>query len=183
MLYTIRTQGEKDSTQTEEVRIHEREHIFNSWSLNLGLEEIKIIVDSGGLIGLSMEQNNLGVGFGKKIKKKNKSYIARLVMNQLLSMARAANTEKFWSCITLGTDYDGLIDPVDRYSSGIFFTRLRSDLSDEFNKLSAEELDEVFLTKKKIVPTLDQFFFENSYAFVQEYLDPSQLPIFKKQQP
>ncbi len=183
MLYTIRTQGEKDSTQTEEVRIHEREHIFNSWSLNLGLEEIKIIVDSGGLIGLSMEQNNLGVGFGKKIKKKNKTYIARLVMNQLLSMARAANTEKFWSCITLGTDYDGLIDPVDRYSSGIFFTRLRSDLSDEFNKLSAEELDEVFLTKKKIVPTLDQFFFENSYAFVQEYLDPSQLPIFKKQQP
>ena len=194
MLYTIRTQGEKDSTQTDEIRIHEREHIFNSWSLNLGLEEIGIIVDSGGLIGLSMEQNNLGVGFGKKIKTKNKTYITRLIMNQLLSMAKASNSAKFWNCITLGTDYDGLIDPVDRYSSGIFFTRLRQDLKDEFIKLSLNELKEAFLiganeepSKHEIVAIIDEmfnkFFFDNSYEFVKKHLNPDHLPLFKKQRP
>ncbi len=165
MLYNIRS-GEKDKTQTDEVRIHDREHIFNTWSLNLGLEEIGIIVDSGGLIGLSLEQNNLGVGFGKKTKKKNKAFFARLVMNQLLSMAKAANKPEFWNCITMGTDFDGLIDPVDKYSSTIFFAKLREDLFREFNMLSTAEREEAHLVGVTIETVLDQFFFKNSFNFL-----------------
>ena len=94
---------EKDRTQQGEKDINGRKHIYNTWSINIGIEEVKFIVESGGLIGVSLEQNNLGVKFGKKTKREPYDFFAGLVMNQMLSMAKAADTKDFWDCVTMGT--------------------------------------------------------------------------------
>ena len=177
LLYATRPGGETKKSQTDRDRIFDRNHIFNTWSINLASEEIGIIVESGGLIGLSLEQNNLGVPFGKKTKKENNQFFARLVMNQLLAMAKAAKSADFWECITMGTDFDGLIDPVDHYSSSLFFTKLRADLHREFSMLSLDEKKEASLNGLFLDAVLDQLFFENSFKFLTTHFDTANMPI------
>ncbi len=176
LLYATRPGGETKKSQTDRDKIYDRNHIFNTWSINLASEEIKIIVETGGLIGLSLEQNNLGVPFGKKTRKENNQFFARLVMNQLLAMAKAAKSADFWKCTTMGTDFDGLIDPVDHYSSSLFFSKLRSDLNREFNMLSTAERKEAHLTGLLLDTVLDQLFFDNSWAFLQTHYDTANMP-------
>lgn len=183
MLYATRPGGETKKSQKYEEKIYGRDHIFNTWSINLGVEEIGIIVDTGGLIGLSMEQNNLGIPFGKKTKKEKHPFFVRLVLNQLMAMARAAGKKEFWDCITMGTDFDGMIDPVDQYSSSLFFSKLRSDLSVELANISQDEQNKAGLSHvdlrspQDMDALLDKIFFQNSFDFLTKHFDNAKMPI------
>ncbi len=183
MLHRLNTTGETTKTQIQKTDIAGREHTFNTWSINLGVEEIGYIVESGGLIGISLEQNNLGIAFGQKTDKEDEEFFGQLVMNQILSMAKAANTEDFWSHVTMGTDFDGIIDPVDHYSSTLFFDKLRTDLIREFNTISDDEWSEACMPGKAIEEILDDLFFKNAFKFLQKHYKREGMPEFKKPQP
>ena len=180
MLYNIRSGRETSKTQPMESVEFGRHQIFNTWSINLGMEEIGIIVRSGGLIGVSLEQNNLGIPFGARLKKKPETYFTDLVFNQILAMARAADHPEFWRCITMGTDFDGLIDPVDRYSSALFFDKLRTDLEPRFLGLSWEEKQLAHLPQQLdppgLAPILDNLFYGNARDFLARNFDPVDMP-------
>ncbi len=176
MLATIRRTGETTVGQIDARTVkYGRDHTYNTWSINLASEEIRWIIDSDGMIGISMEQNNLGVGFGAKTKGKQ-PYFTHLVMNQLLDMAKAAGAPDFWDHITLGTDFDGLIDPIDHYSSALFFYGLRQDLSAELNKLTDEELSEASLPRATIGTALNKLFFDNAKGFLSRHFDSANMP-------
>jgi hypothetical protein len=166
---------------------------YNSWSINLATEEVRDIVDSGGLIGLSFEQNILGVAFlgGKKglqIKKlktqreKQKGVretYTMLIAGQLCKMAEAAGSGAFWKCISIGTDFDGLIDPVDGYSSALFYDLMRESLLEVL-----KEIDPVVRAQKYFMPQddagleelVDDFCFNNAARFIQKHFDKRRMP-------
>ncbi len=169
LLFNSRTGNEKDGTQCEETMIHGRRHFFNTWSINLGSEEVGIIVESGGLIGVSLEQNNHGVKFGKRVQREPYEYYPQLVLNQILSMAKAADDPRFWDCVTMGTDFDGLIDPVNKYSSALLFLKLKNDLRNELSKISDSEKSEACMDHLSIEELLEKLFFDNAYSFLKLY--------------
>ena len=154
---------------------HGREFRNNSWSINLGSQEINRIIDSGGLIGLSMEQNILGVGFFEKIKKKKSEFHTLLLVNQLLSMAQASGTNDFWKHIAIGTDFDGIVNPVDRYSSTLYFSRMRSEIINELNNLNPIERQGYHISGS-IESVVDDFCFNNAFEFVKTYFKSSEMP-------
>jgi hypothetical protein len=184
-------QGKEDDKHQIDKREanNNRELRFNNWSINLGKEEISRIIESDGLIGLSMEQNILGVGFFEKLKNKDASFHARLLVHQLLVMAQAAGSAKFWEHICIGTDFDGVINPVDRYSSTLFYTRLRNDIEAELLALSTVERMGYFLPPKEpddtidrrnIADLLDDFCFNNAFRFATAYFDHQSMPAIRE---
>ncbi|MEO0338564.1 MAG: hypothetical protein AAF242_05050, partial [Bacteroidota bacterium] len=163
-----------------------REVVNNTWSINLAAEEIQYIVDSKGLIGLSFEQNILGVDFfgeGKK-KREDKSHNLYLILNQLLDMGRICKDATFWKHITIGTDFDGMINPVDRYPSALFFQTLKQDLKWELLDLADEELKDAKLSpppagvslEEHIDQVLDGLFIQNAFDLFwrnKQHLQPT----------
>lgn len=117
---------------------------FYPWSINLSNEEIKIIYESKGIIGLNLDQRILGGymlnyksnGYWESIQKsinalnerglryqdkkahiidfqkyKSSEPFLRNILHVVLHTGRTDRTA--WDCIAIGSDFDGLIDPID----------------------------------------------------------------------
>lgn len=168
-----RNQIAMHNAQTGELR-------FNTWSINLGRQEVKRIIDSDGIIGICFEQNNIGVGFFENLKKKDASFHSNLVVHQLLMMAQVSGTADFWKHVSIGSDFDGVINPVDRYSSALFFTKLRKEVGDKLDSLNSAQRSGYFLpqTSAGIAGVMDDFCFNNAFNFVTKYFDTAAMPVF-----
>jgi|GEM_PF-2406577 len=177
---------ERDKTQvyTRKSPHFTRPVRYNKWSINLASEEIVAIVESDGLIGLSLEQNILGVGFSDKMKKATQADYTHLIVSHLCMMAKASGSSGFWKHIAIGSDFDGLINPVDGYPASLFFVRMRLDILDMFNKLTDAARDDFFLPsiaegKRAIVSVIDDFCFNNAERFVLKYFNHEKMPDVK----
>ncbi len=139
---------------------------FNPWSLNLYNEEIPIILESNGLIGISLDQRILGFApvkgefydekefkaiMGELIPMEegdfldesfdfveeepvlteresflNKRRHLRYFCNQILHIVKHGG-EKAWKHMCLGSDFDGLIDPINNCTSCAQYDKLEED--------------------------------------------------------
>lgn len=92
---------------------------FYQWNINLCDEDIEVITESGGLIGISLDERILGVKPGMKSAETD-DWAAVLTRN-ILGMVTAAkesgmsHPENIWKCLSIGSDYDGLIDPANAF--------------------------------------------------------------------
>ncbi len=109
---------------------------FNRWSINLSDEEIKIIHETGGLIGLMLDKYKLGGGkFFDSIKKltdetKLRDKYAEIFMDNVFQIVDAVGNKSGWDIIALGSDYDGAISHVDFYNKSSTIPQLYQDLVD-----------------------------------------------------
>ena len=123
---------------------------FNPWSINLFDEDIREIMKSGGLIGLSLDQRILGCGNVSKENFSQKEFVQsefqpvkrpnyhpyidysqlpakkfndwqmRFFCNNWLHVIKVGIQEigdDAWNHICIGSDFDGLIDPVNDFKS------------------------------------------------------------------
>jgi len=117
---------------------------YNNWDLNLSDEEIIIIVKRKGLIGISIDQR---IVMGKKrldeikrtyrccilpSKKKDKAW-SFPIFDTIIHIASVLNVNGFqsdelWDAIAIGSDFDGLINPVNAYRTVTDYTTLRNNL-------------------------------------------------------
>lgn len=144
-----------------------RQTHFNPWSVNLYDEEIVEIVQSGGLIGLNLDQRILGAnkvsgeffssdelryimsGYkdapapeiqeGEFVEEPEEEALAdearafnetrhlRHLCNTILHIVKTGG-EEAWNCLCLGSDLDGLIDPINNCQSVAEFPKLEADL-------------------------------------------------------
>ena len=165
---------------------------FNYWNINLSAEDLQVIVQSGGLIGLNLDQRILGIMhrvkffqvlapgiFKDKSEKRNKT---ELIADNILGMAKAMkdlnlglhrygpDRFSFWDCLCLGTDFDGGIDPVDEYSSAEKIGELRKDLQKIFaEKYARGELRDFIDYEGQIPEIIDQIFWKNAYRFLKKH--------------
>ena len=111
---------------------------FYPWNINACGEDVEVTAKTGGLIGLSLDQRILGdrkdqVDSIELIWKNLKAMVDVIIDSGSLSYDQKQNC---WSYFTLGTDFEGYIDPTQDYSNALLF--------DEFEEKLLEKLEALF---------------------------------------
>ncbi len=149
---------------------------FNSWNINLCDEDIEIIVKTNGLFGLSFDQRILGI---KSSDPESRNGID-LIWDNINAIAKSAygnpnlNVEekkRVWKCLTIGTDFEGLIDPPNPYPSvlqfGLVAQHLIAKLEEERAKPDADHLKHIS-TQEECRKLVENFCFNNAQDFVKD---------------
>ncbi len=156
---------------------------FNPWSINLSKEEVRIIVSSGGIIGLNLDQrilsgeviiNEADKFSNREIKNNDKKVVrfwTKQIGDNIIEIAKAyidsveseVDKVKIWSSIGLGTDFDGMINPVDSFIVADEFQNLMDALKDYFDGNSDFEEISMGLSVEMI---LEKIMYQNVYEFV-----------------
>ena len=146
---------------------------FNPWSINLYDEDITEILDSGGLIGLSLDQRIMGSQDvqGEFFSAKEFNYILsgykdegheetvaedefsteeekgselnerkhlRHLCNNILHAVKVGG-ERTWKQLCMGSDFDGLIDPLNNCTSAEEYPKLEKGLIEELPQMMKED--------------------------------------------
>jgi len=147
---------------------------FNPWSINLCDDEIENIVDSNGIIGLNMDQRILSGQlvieayknrFTNRDIRNNRIDVVefwtrQFALNMLSIIEVIQNSNKLpdykrnnpWKYISIGSDFDGMINPMDSFI-----------VSDEFKNLVKKLL--------QIIPTMDEYWKINKGWDLEECLN------------
>lgn len=163
---------------------YEESTLFNPWSINLSDEEIGIIAHSNGLIGLNLDQRILSgnkvikqaEGFSNSDIKHNRKNVVEFWGNQvainLLSIIKAIVNDttlaesikkRAWDFVSLGTDFDGMINPIDSCIISDEFNNLREILEEKLPMIADFESLNQGLSIHDI---LDKVMYKNVYRFV-----------------
>lgn len=113
-----------------------RKAYLHPWSFNLYDDEIKIIYQSNGLIGIMLEDTRLG---GKKATKsinktidgtsQRRNEYLKVFMANAFHIVKTINDPKAWDIIAVGSDFDGAINPLNQYADASRFPEFRNDLT------------------------------------------------------
>ena len=128
-----------DPDPHDEQKDWKKSRTFNPWSFGLYNDEIIKIHNSKGLIGLIADQRVLAGGKRVKgsklwIHRRKKRWV-ELITDQILhivrtvSRARGVNSpHDAWKLITIGSDFDGGINPIDTFDTALKFSDLKKSL-------------------------------------------------------
>lgn len=138
--------------------------IFNNWDINLSDEEIKIIHESNGLIGISFDERIIaGKQMLDKISKLSSSnpqakeslWAEAFIQNisHIVKVINDGNSNKkdtIWNCIAIGSDFDGVINPADTFATAENFSRFEDIIKQKLNEsktvnplLQNQNIDEI----------------------------------------
>lgn len=164
-------QNEKDDYCDEKTRK------FNAWNINMCDEDIEMIVKTRGMFGISFDQRILGIT--KKDKKSARNGI-QLIWENIEGIVLSAyenpnlteaEKSQIWRSLTLGTDFEGLIDPVNVYSTALEYDKFADDLVGEIDKArqipGAKHLAHI-ASREDAERLVDDFCYNNAEAFVME---------------
>ena len=113
---------------------------FHAIQVNMSPADVKKIYDTGGLFGIELDQRILGFKKPPGLKwvkyKMNsayrREYDAYFVWRQIEEIAAQAYglgyTENPWSCICIGSDYDGIINPLNSFRTAASLPDLHAAL-------------------------------------------------------
>ena len=149
---------------------------FNAWNINMCDEDIEMIVKTGGLFGISFDQRILGIT-KSDLKNNPKRNGIRLIWENIEGIVLAAYSSKnlsaaekpnIWKCITIGTDFEGLIDPVDPYPTSLHYEQMANNLVFEMDQArkdpKAKHLAH-FTSREEVEKWVDDFCYNNAEAF------------------
>ena len=163
---------------------YEDSETFNPWSVNLSDEDIIEIFNSGGLIGINLDQRILS---GMDVIEESKEFSNREIRKRrepvvefwteqialnIFGMVKAvvkSNTVskedkvKVWDIISIGSDFDGMINPVDSFITADEFKDMRSSLKRYMPQMSDFNSCSRGLTIDEI---LDRIMYDNAIEFV-----------------
>ncbi|NND07433.1 MAG: hypothetical protein HKN87_13735 [Saprospiraceae bacterium] len=174
---------------------------LSHWSINLYDEDIRHIYASDGLIGLAPHEGRMPGGEAlalfNQIKKaidwdnhRKEAYLLlqrneyiKLFLSNVFHIVKTINKKSAWNHISLGSDYDGIMNPFDCYPDASFFMRFFGDVKkflddsteeivgyENGNRVTishAERKHLMFnLSSKKIIEKLA---FENMDKFLEKY--------------
>lgn len=153
---------------------------FNAWNINMCDEDIEIIVQTGGLFGISFDQRILGIT-KKDLKDKNsKRNGIQLIWENIEAIVKSAyensnltevQKPQIWKSITIGTDFEGLIDPVNAYPTALEFELMANNLVLEIDQArkdpKAKHLAHL-ISKEDVEKAVDDFCYNNAETFVKE---------------
>ena len=109
-------------------------HRFNAWNINVCDEDVITIFKTGGLIGINLDQRVLGIPKeDRENREKHIHYVWQNMRAIMLAVIEAKDDDlpdknRVTGLLSLGTDFDGYVDPVDKYATDTDFATLRKDL-------------------------------------------------------
>ena len=112
---------------------------FYPWNINACGEDVVFAAKTGGLVGLSFDQRILG---DRKDKVNSIDLIWRNLMamvNVIIESGALSEQEKesCWNYFTLGTDFEGYIDPTQDYGNALLFDEFEEALIERLKELQA----------------------------------------------
>ena len=113
---------------------------FNRWNINICDEDAVMVFRTGGVIGINLDQRILAIP--KEDQEKEDTHIRYVWQNMKAIMEAVLNSketglpakEKVTDLVCLGTDFDGYIDPANKYATVNDFGKLREDLVEAIGK-------------------------------------------------
>lgn len=196
---------------------------FNPWSINLYDEDIREVIDSGGLIGLSLDQRILGFGRNKeefflytefnellasdfpepikrretelddqdelvtpyleqedlpsaKLSAQRRKHV-RYLVNNLLHIIRIGGPTA-WKQVCIGSDFDGLINPINSCTNSLGLPDLEEDLARMTDDMIREDLKvnphhQYYV--KNLREHIRDVMFDNGERFLKTYFSESYL--------
>jgi Membrane dipeptidase (Peptidase family M19) len=169
---------------------------FFPWSINLYDEEIAAVYQSDGIIGITLEERVLGTKAKNYSKKHfrhlhnfytqhgfNKAYFAvidklePLMRNILYIVEHSGDGIKgsieTWEHIALGSDFDGIVDPIDVCTSAKDIPQLYSYLCKYLptyaSYLNKQQLLLDYYNTPEVL--LNKLFYQNGEKFIFKYYD------------
>ena len=149
-----------------------REHRFHRWSINVSNEEIRIIHQSKGLIGLMMDRGILG---GKQTidkivaiedPEKQRQEYCKLFWDNAFQMVKAIDDATGWDVIAFGSDFDGTITHMEPYESSAKLPLMQNDMIAYLEKtMYREELWYGFSPKQLV----QKIMFDNAMQFYKRF--------------
>ena len=150
---------------------------FNAWNINICDEDIIIILKTGGIFGLSFDQRILGITKNDKGKHRNGIQLIweniEGIVKGVYSNVNLSEDQKLriWKSMTIGTDFEGLIDPTDFYPTALEFDLFSNNLVFEIEQArknpEATHLSHL-KSREDTERLVDDFCFNNAEAFVLE---------------
>lgn len=160
-----------------------RKGSWYSWNINLCDEDIRITVESEGLIGLCMDRRILGMASGEKVAPEVASQV---LIEQIFAIADAvmvddrlseAEKARVWDCICLGTDYDGVIQPLEAYPTALDLPQFGKDLRRALKE--REHTRQIGAIGVEVI--LEKIAWRNAYEFAMRHLPAAVGQGLKKQ--
>jgi microsomal dipeptidase-like Zn-dependent dipeptidase len=142
---------------------------LNHWNINVCDEDIAIILQTGGLLGLCLDQRILGQQDKKKVHGKTllrhnlKMMLQNLHHNSTLTEAEKA---RIWEVLCIGSDFEGYIDPPEGYATVMEFEKLEKDLKEILEGFVEEGLQETFQIQKSPALLARDIMMENVMRFL-----------------
>lgn len=147
---------------------------LNPTSLNLCDEEVRIIAESNGLIGIIFSERVLvSMRRLKQIKdRRDPDYWARIIVDQIIGFVRAIQVDKnsqkekqkAWDCVALGTDFDGFCNPPDTFYSAATMPLLAQIL---IKDIKAYQGIKSLLCGLDVEEIVDKIMFRNALEFLE----------------
>jgi len=153
---------------------------LNAWSINICKEDVEIIIKSKGLFGISFDQRILGVPKKEKNPGERNGITAiwdniKSVLADIYSSSVLTDEQKLfsWKILTIGTDFEGLIDPINVFPSTLQFAQFRLALIFVINSERMTSPQTSFLKHLKnasdVERAVDDLCYGNAESFVLKH--------------
>lgn len=144
-------------------------HKFNCWNINVCDEDILMCFKTGGLIGINLDQRILAISEEDQDHPDRQIHYIWNNMKAIMMVILDSKTKDLpdkklaTNLVCLGTDFDGYIDPADKYATINDFGKLRADLIDCIKKDKDKDKILQGLSPEQLT---DKICFDNAMDFV-----------------
>lgn len=144
---------------------------FYAWNINVSDDDVRMVWESHGLIGLVFDQRVCGVPPRQKVP--NEKW-GDVVLRHIFAMVDAVmaddrhtkkDRKRVWDCICIGSDFDGMIDPLSRYATVLDFDTFAEDLRANLNLYKHTRMIEEIGVDELV----EKICWKNAYVFAQRF--------------
>ncbi len=151
---------------------------FLGWSINLSDEDLLHIFHSEGLLGLSFDQRLLGgyahewlhtLSFGS-LERRRSLMLMRRTLEEFIRIPFAYklhNALAMWDRLAIGTDFDGFMQPMQRYATVLKFRTFEEDLVEILSGMKRAQ--PIWFGSLRPEDLARKICFENAHAFVKKH--------------
>lgn len=143
-----------------------------AWTLHCSDEDLLKVLETRGLFGICFDQRVAGQSNSQHI---HPEQLHHLLFRQILGAVDAAmthddltNKEKLaiWDCICIGSDFDGMIDPINAYPTALSLDDFARDLRRDLEEIKHTRM----ISKLGVDAIVDKICWQNALRLTKTHL-------------
>jgi microsomal dipeptidase-like Zn-dependent dipeptidase len=159
--------------------LNDEHGVFSGLDVNIFDNEIVIISRSGGIIGIQLDERRTASKkeldrVKKDMPEKEKlTILSGLVWNQVEHIAKVLDKagEPAWDCQVIGSDFDGMVNPLDGFWTANEYRLLYDYLMDHAKTFMAKQGSKLKKPDNRIAAEeiIEKLFSKNANRFLEEH--------------